>query len=63
MKELLGRVFCVGEGSVTTSSEDLYDACRAYGLLLHASGLAKSSDDPGCEEVPPPQEVGDMKGL
>ena len=40
---VLSRVLPTADSSIGAvegvSHEDLYDACRAYGLLLHASGV------------------------
>lgn len=53
VEEVLNRILSIGgmtpDGD--SSSEDLYDACRAYGLLLHASGLARSPQSQVSQEV------------
>jgi len=46
----LSRVLELPERS--TSDEDLYDVCRAYGLLVHAANMRRSSEHVTClEEV------------
>ena len=56
MKGVLSRVLSTGDSSFsateTVSHEGLYDACRAYGLLLHASGVTRQEDyDRASQEV------------
>ena len=56
MKGVLSRVMSTGDSSFgaaeTVSHEGLYDACRAYGLLLHASGVTgREEHDKVSQEV------------
>ena len=47
MEESLRKIFSVSEseaGDEVEDNEDLYDTCRAYGLLLHASGVIQSPE-------------------
>ena len=47
MEESPRKIFSVSEseaGDEVEDNEDLYDTCRAYGLLLHASGVIQSPE-------------------
>lgn len=47
MEQSLRKIFSVFEdeaGDEPEGDEDLYDICRAYGLLLHASGVMGSPE-------------------
>ena len=47
MEQSLRKFFCVSENEAGGELEDdecLYDTCRAYGLLLHASGMMQSPE-------------------
>ena len=65
MKGALSSVLTTDDskiGAVTTAScEELYDVCRAYGLLIHASGVTKRDEyDRVSQEVWYIQELGNV---
>ena len=48
MRDTLARVLVLPEEH--ESDEELHDICRAYGLLLNASGISRSTDHKMCSK-------------